>query len=196
MVVARPDSGAAQPAGAGDTDHPSRSCPRLLGPTRDLVERRSLRGLASRWRTGCARTLVTHSVRRTTRAKLGIAPSTVSTAVGQLAAAGLVDDDGAGVFPELFWELAARWRPQRQWLAAVPPTDGVVDRYEGRHWRRTGTGAAAFWGAPIAAGPDQVVELYVPGPAEMNTAARRFGVVPAGTGPAVVSVAADVPDPS
>lgn len=121
--------------------------------------------------------------------ELGIAPSTVSTAVGQLEAAGLVDDDGTGRFPELFWELAERWQPQRQWLAAVPSTDGVGDRYEVRHWRRTGTDAALHWGAPLAAGSDQAIELYLPGPAELNTTARRYGVVPAGTGPAAISVA-------
>jgi hypothetical protein len=121
--------------------------------------------------------------------KLGIAPSTISTAVGQLAAAGLVDRDGSGVFPELFWELASRWQPQRQWLAAVPPSQQLADRYDARQWRLTGTAAAIAWGAPIAAGPDQVIELYVPGPAVLNTTARRYGVVPAGSGPAVVAVA-------
>ncbi|MEO8691980.1 MAG: hypothetical protein ABI658_00605 [Acidimicrobiales bacterium] len=121
--------------------------------------------------------------------ELGIAPSTISTAVGQLADAGLVDGDGAGLFPELFWELAEKWQPQRQWLATVPFPEPQNDPASDRQWRLSGTAAAAAMGAPVAAGFGQPLELYVPGPAVLNTTARRYGVSPVGIGPAAVAVA-------
>ena len=49
-------------------------------------------------------------------AVLGLAPSTISTTVRRLSDAGLVDENGAAIAPELFWELAAVWRSERTWL--------------------------------------------------------------------------------
>ena len=45
--------------------------------------------------------------------QLGLAPSTISTTVRRLGDAGLVEERGTGVFPELFWELAASWLLER-----------------------------------------------------------------------------------
>jgi len=57
-------------------------------------------------------------------ADLSFAPSTISTAAAALADSGLVDEGRRAVLPELFWELAAGWRPQWTWLAGPPdPTD-------------------------------------------------------------------------
>jgi hypothetical protein len=112
-------------------------------------------------------------------------------AVRRLADAGLVDSDGTGVFPELFFELAAVWRTVRTWLAAAPaaaahrPADRAAPA-----WRRTGTAAAAAaYGAPVVTTPGGPVELYVPGPVEVTIAARRYGAAEPGTGAAVVAVA-------
>jgi hypothetical protein len=107
----------------------------------------------------------------TTRSGLGFAPSTISEAVTRLRAAGLADDEGLAVVPELFWVLAERWTPERTWLAEEP--DPTATDTEG--WFVSGTVAAAELGAPVvstAATPD----LYVPGPAVVTIAARRYGV--------------------
>ncbi len=117
--------------------------------------------------------LLTHPDVRvsTTRSGLGFAPSTISEALTRLGAAGLVDDMGLAVTPELFWALADRWAPERTWLAEQP--DPKASDVAG--WCVTGTVAAAELGAPIVstgAAPD----FYVPGPVVVTIAARRYGV--------------------
>src|ERR1019366_5882311 len=91
-------------------------------------------------------------------AVLGLAPSTISTTVRRLAEAGLVDENGAGVAPELFWELAAVWRTERTWLVRPPnPNDHVPLDPLAPSWRMTGTGAAAAFGAPLASAREGAV---------------------------------------
>jgi hypothetical protein len=107
----------------------------------------------------------------TTRSGLGFAPSTISGALTRLRAAGLVDDGGIAVTPELFWALTDRWAPERTWLAEQP--DPKASDTAG--WCVTGTVAAAELGAPVmstGAAPD----LYVPGPVVVTISARRYGV--------------------
>jgi hypothetical protein len=107
----------------------------------------------------------------TTRSGLGFAPSTISEALTRLRVAGLVDDVGGAVTPELFWALAERWAPKRTWLAEQPDPKAS----DAAGWCVTGTVAAAELGAPVVstvATPD----LYVPGPAVVTIAARRHGV--------------------
>jgi hypothetical protein len=107
----------------------------------------------------------------TTRSGLGFAPSTISEALTRLRDAGLVDDAGFAVTPELFWALADRWAPERTWLAEQP--DPKASDTDG--WCVTGTVAAAELGAPVVstgAAPD----FYVPGPVVVTIAARRYGV--------------------
>jgi hypothetical protein len=122
-------------------------------------------------------------------AVLGLAPSTISTTVRRLANAGLVDEDGAAVAPELFWELAAVWRADRTWLVRRPdpnehvPFDPLVPS-----WRMTGTAAAAAYGAPLAAAGEGVLDLYVTGPVELSIATRRYGVAAPGAGSAVIAI--------
>lgn len=121
---------------------------------------------------------------------LRLAPSTISTAVRRLTDAGLVDEDGVGIFPELFWELADAWRPERTWLLARPDPKRhrVVDPGQ-PGWRRSGTAAAAAYGAPVVAAPRDTLELYVPGPVEVSIASRTYGVAQPGIGPASIAVA-------
>jgi hypothetical protein len=120
---------------------------------------------------------------------LRLAPSTISTTVRSLAEAGLVDESGAGIAPELFWELAAVWSTERTWLLRAPdPTAHLpVDPGE-PSWRITGTAAAAYYGAPVVAAGEGPIELYVNGPVEVSIAARRYGAAEPGTGVATVAV--------
>jgi hypothetical protein len=124
---------------------------------------------------------------------LGLAPSTVSVSVQRLAEAGLVDA-GAGLFPELFWELAAVWRTKRTWLATPPdPTDHVQPDPAAARWSRSGTAAAAAYGAPVVTTAGGPLELYVPGPVEITIAVRRYGAADDGTGAAVLAIAPAMP---
>ncbi len=122
-------------------------------------------------------------------ALLRLAPSTISTTVRRLADAGLVDEAGAAVAPELFWELAAIWRTERTWLVRRPdpkqhvPTDPLAPS-----WRVTGTAAAMAYGAPLAAAGEGPLELYVTGPVELSIATRRYGAAASGAGAAVIAV--------
>ncbi|HVM63763.1 MAG TPA: hypothetical protein VMU14_02800 [Acidimicrobiales bacterium] len=120
---------------------------------------------------------------------LALAPSTISTTVRRFTAAGLVDDGGAAVLPELFWELASAWRPERTWLLAVPeppPRSGRDE--EAPSWRRSGTSAALAYGAPLVATAGEPVELYVVGPVEISIAVREYGAAKPGHGLATVAV--------
>jgi len=122
-------------------------------------------------------------------ADLGLAPSTISTTVRRLAEAGLVDETGAGVAPELFWELAAVWRTDRTWLVRRPdPKQHVPTNPLAPSWRLTGTAAAASYGAPLAAAGEGPLELYVTGPVEISIATRRYGAATPGAGAAVIAV--------
>jgi hypothetical protein len=125
------------------------------------------------------------------RAELSLAPSTISTAVSRLTDVGLVDDNGAGVFPELFWELAARWRPERTWIAARPDPSAHTSADPGEPgWRLSGSAAAAAWGAPIVTTTGGHLELYVRRPVEVSIAIRRYGATQPGLGAAALAVAA------
>ena len=127
-------------------------------------------------------------------AELGLAPSTISTAVRRLADAGLVSDDGTGLFPELFWELAGAWRTDRVWLNAAPdPAVHLTADSHASTWRRTGTAAAAAYGAPLVTSGGGPIELYVPGPVAVSVALRRYGTAEPGTGAAVLAVAPATP---
>lgn len=120
---------------------------------------------------------------------LGFAPSTISTANRRLVDAGLVGDDGTGLFPELFWELAAVWQPDRVWLAAAPSPPNPPDGPAAPRWCRAGTAAAAAYGAPVVSASDGPVELYVSDPVELDIARRRYHAATPGSGAASVAVA-------
>ena len=121
---------------------------------------------------------------------LRLAPSTISTSVRRLRDAGLVDDDGAGVFPELFWELVDAWAVERTWLIDAPdPSNHADPDPHAPRWRRTGTAAAAAYGAPVVSTAGGPIELYVIGPVEVSVAVRRYGRAQPGTGAAAIAVA-------
>ncbi len=107
----------------------------------------------------------------------------------RLAEAGLVDDTGAGVAPELFWELAAVWRSERTWLLRRPdPKQHVPIDPLAPSWRITGTAAAVAYGAPLASAGEGLINLYVTGPVELSIATRRYGAAAPGAGSAVIAV--------
>ncbi len=121
--------------------------------------------------------------------ELGFAPSTISTANRRLGDAGLIGSDGTGLFPELFWELAAAWRPERTWVATLPvPPSRLADALA-QGWRLSGTAAAAAYGAPVVSAGDGPVELYLPGPVDLSVARRRLHAAEPGTGAASLAVA-------
>jgi hypothetical protein len=121
---------------------------------------------------------------------LRLAPSTISVTVRRLAASGLTDGTGRGLFPELFFELADAWPPEQVWLASAPDPDaGQNADPAASRWVRTGSSVAAAYGAPIVVVEGGPVELYVPGPVDLTLAARRFGSAEPGAGAAVLSVA-------
>jgi hypothetical protein len=122
-------------------------------------------------------------------AVLDLAPSTISTTVRRLAEAGLVDEDGSAIAPELFWELAAVWRTERTWLVLPPdPNDHVPLDFLAPSWRMTGTVAAAAYGAPLTVAEEGPLDLYVAGPVELSIATRRYGAAALGAGSAVIAV--------
>ncbi len=121
--------------------------------------------------------------------KLGLAPSTISTAVSALRLAGLVEDSGAGVFPELFWELAKAWSADRTWLISAPdPARHGVGAADSS-WSRTGSLVAAAYGAPVVTREGGPLELYIRGPVEISIALRTYGAAQSGLGAAAIAVA-------
>jgi hypothetical protein len=120
---------------------------------------------------------------------LRLAPSTISITVRHLADAGLVDEFGAAIAPELFWELSAAWHTERTWLLRAPePHAHMPSDPDAPSWRITGTEVAAHYGAPVVAAGEGPIELYVNGPVDVSIAVRRYGVAEPGTGAAVVAV--------
>lgn len=130
-----------------------------------------------------------HTALSPTKSGLTLAPSTVSTAVTELKKAGLVDAQGQGIFPELFWELASVWRPSWAWLATAPTPDDAPDVEKGTSWSRVDDHAALSLGAPLMMTHGGPLELFVGGPVEVTIAQRRFGVAREGLGAAAVAVA-------
>jgi hypothetical protein len=111
-----------------------------------------------------------------TRSSLSFAPSTISEAVSRLRDTSLLEEDGTPLLPELFWVLADHWRTDRVWLAKEPPAEEANGHdLESSGWCVSGTVAAAEWGAPVVSLVGAPPDLYVPGPAALNIAARRYG---------------------
>lgn len=97
------------------------------------------------------------SIRSVAR-RAGMAPSSVSDAAGLLRDAGLVLPSGEPELPDLFWALAAVWRPLRATpVAAVPEPAGFVrqapnlDDLAAEGWAQGGDQASLAWGAPMFA---------------------------------------------
>ena len=111
-----------------------------------------------------------------TRSGLDFAPSTISEAVSRLRVTSLLEEDGTPLLPELFFVVADHWRRERVWLANEPSVDEANGHdLESSGWCVAGTVAAVDWGAPVVSTVDAPPDLYVPGPAAVNIAARRYG---------------------
>lgn len=111
-----------------------------------------------------------------TRSSLTFAPSTISEAVSRLRDTSLLEEDGTPLLPELFWVVADHWRSDRVWLAAEPSANEANGHdLKSSGWCVSGTVAAAEWGAPVVSTVGAPPDLYVPGPAAVTIAARRYG---------------------
>lgn len=114
---------------------------------------------------------------------IGRAPSSVSEAVAAMRAAGLVSAEGKPRTPDLFWELAATWRPQKLDVATVPHNDVAVlqalrvniDDFDKAGWALGDTRAAAVYGAPVAIRSDHPYEFYVPDRQVLRRAGQLLG---------------------
>jgi hypothetical protein len=120
---------------------------------------------------------------------LGFAPSTISTAMKAMAEGGLVDGSRIAILPELFWELAAQWRPQWTWLASSQNPNDWRDTEGSTTWVRAGDSVAIVYGAPAVSAGDGPLEFFAPGPVDLTIAARRYGLAAPGAGAAAVAVA-------
>ncbi len=83
----------------------------------------------------------------------GRTPGRVSEILAALRNEGLVLPDGRPLVPELFWEVASRWRPRWKPLARIPDP--------APHLRVSGSLVAAAYGAPMIATADQPIEIFV-----------------------------------
>jgi len=122
---------------------------------------------------------------RSLERKLGRAASAISNAQRRMREAGLLQEDYRPQNPELFWELAARWKPHWVHLAGIPdlreaadlrPLTLGVDQTLG--WAIVGTRAAIAYGAPVVAGADYPPEFVVPSERALRAAVDLFGVAP------------------
>jgi len=118
--------------------------------------------------------------------ELDLAPSSISTTVQRLRDAGLVSQQGSGVFPELFWELAEKWRAEHVWLSGTPepstqPSTTQMSNPQAA-WRRTSSVAAAAYGAPIVTSEDGPMSFYTAARVDLALAAGRYGTAPPGKG--------------
>lgn len=97
------------------------------------------------------------SIRSVAR-QVDMAASTFSEAVTHLRDAGLILPNGAPSIPDLFWALAAVWRPLRANPVATAPRPAAferqspnVDDLNVEGWAQGGDAAALAWGAPMFA---------------------------------------------
>ena len=105
-----------------------------------------------------------------------LAPSTVSTALADLRAASLVEDDGRPLVPELFWALADAWKPDRRSFAEAPSPGADIrlelglDSLDDAGWGVGSTLAAAAWSAPVAVASGAPPDFYVPSERDLRAA--------------------------
>jgi hypothetical protein len=124
----------------------------------------------------------------------GRVPSTVSEVLAALSRDGLVDAQRRPLVPDLFWAVAAEWRPRVTPLAICPrPGDGVVNESlelnlngpeESAGWAVGDARAAAAYGAPIAVRDDHPPDFHVPDDSTLRRAVTLLGSPPSGAAPA------------
>jgi len=117
--------------------------------------------------------------------ELGRSPSTVSEVLSALRREGLVDTENAAANPQLFWQVADRWKSQRTYLTRLPsPGDaslikplrlGLDDVAHETGWALTDSVAAAAYGAPAAVRSGQLLDFYVPDLALTRRATTLLG---------------------
>lgn len=101
--------------------------------------------------------------------RIGRSPGRVSEILNALRSEGLVEAGNRPVIPELFWEVAERWRVRWTPLAALPPRDRL-ERY-----RLTGTLGAVALEAPLVGGARSSPQLYVGDRADLSAMANAYG---------------------
>jgi hypothetical protein len=116
---------------------------------------------------------------------VGRAPSSLSSAFAALRVAGLVDPAHTPALPELFWELAERWKPVGTDVSRLPAPSGDrddsvlhlgLDDVESTvGWALTDTVAAVRYGAPVSARADHPPDFYVPDQSVLRRATRLLG---------------------
>lgn len=125
-----------------------------------------------------------HGVREVA-AYIDRAPSAVSKAMAVLRAEGLLTSTGEAAVPDLFRELAVRWRRRPVALADLPRPGrgrtnaqldlGLDDPEHTTGWALTDTLAAAAWGMPIVARGDYPPDFYVPSASILRRATALLG---------------------
>lgn len=113
------------------------------------------------------------------------APSSLSAAFAALRAANLVDAESVPAVPELFWELAERWRPVSADVASIPSPGGgrdnsvlglgLDDVETTVGWALTDTVAAVRYGAPVSMRTDHPPDFFVPDQSALRRAVRLLG---------------------
>jgi hypothetical protein len=124
------------------------------------------------------------SVRRTVDIT-GRSLAAVHSALTGLRGAGLTDGSGKPLTPDLFWEVAPRWRPQRTPLGGcphagdAPRTDqlglGLNDDDGAEGWAMCDTVAANAYGAAAVVGGAFPPDFYVPSERIVRVARQLYG---------------------
>ncbi len=137
------------------------------------------------------------SVRRTVDIT-GRSLAAVHAALTGLRAAGLTDGSGKPATPDLFWEVAPRWRPRRISLGGSPqPGDttrtgqlglGLDDIEDTEGWAACDTVAANAYGASAVVGGAFPPDFYVPTERIVRVARQVYGEATFETRRATVSV--------
>ena len=120
--------------------------------------------------------------------EVDLAPSTVSQAHARLVEASLITPEGPPLVPELFWELADRWRPRWVHLATEPAATLLAE--EPARWAQAGDAVGDSAGRPTGDGrgcPQQLLRRQrddaASGAPATGGPARWRGGVPRGGGP-------------
>jgi hypothetical protein len=109
-----------------------------------------------------------------------LAASSVSDALRDLRAASLVEGDGRPLVPELFWELAGAWKPDRHPLSTSPAPGTRLEPSLALHaldepgWGVGGTAGAAAWSAPVVVASTAPPDFYVPNDSHVRAARREL----------------------
>lgn len=109
------------------------------------------------------------------------APSAVSKAMSDLRAVGLLTSRNEPLVPDLFQELAMRWRRETVPLLRVPDRsdearlDLQLHDLDAPGWALTDTRAANAWGMPIVAAGDYPPDFLVPSGAVFRRAIALLG---------------------